>query len=366
MPSVPIETTDLSDVAPSRKRGRLRLLRWVISTLVLVATLWFMGMQVRSALAELRSRPFTFHIEWVIASTVFFAIGMTFISSSWYLVLQDRIRAIGIPLQISLAESVRTYLISQLGKYVPGKGFVLVLRYGMLQPKGATLGLLTLSTVFETFCCMASASLVGLLFLVLPTAPALKEALEETEWFLPMAILFAIGFSLVVSPPFFALLPRIFSLVVPAAKRHADEWIKWSTYFNSLAWSSIGWLFLGVSFWSAVQAVSTQRLSIAEIPAFTAVFSVAYVAGFLSFIPGQLGVREFILVVVLKHLLGGDELVTVSATILSRLVSLGTDCGLAGILMLTFRRPLTQQLPQKSSDLSPLVSAEDGKIEHGT
>ncbi|MBX9652918.1 YbhN family protein [bacterium] len=366
MPTAPIETTGPSDLAASRKRGRLRLVRWIVSTLALMATLWFMGVQIRMALADLRDRPFTFHVQWALISAAFYAIGMTFISSSWYFVLQDRIRAIGLSIQIPLSESVRTYLISQVGKYVPGKGFVLVLRYGLLRSKGATLGLLTLSTVFETFCCMASASLVGLLFLVLPTAPALKEALEETEWFLPMAILFAVGFSLVVSPPFFALLPRIFSLVVPAAKRHADDWIKWSTYANSLAWSSIGWLSLGVSFWAAVQAVSTRTLGLADIPAFTAVFSVAYVAGFLSLIPGQLGVREFILIVVLKHLLGGDELVTVSATILSRLVSLGTECTLAGILMLTFRRPLTQQLSQKSSDLSPLVSTEDGKIEHGT
>lgn len=366
MPAAPIETTDLSDDAASRKRRRLRLLRWVISTLVLIATLWFIGVQIRAALADLRNRPFTFHTGWLVVSIIFFGLGMTLNSSSWYFALEDRIRAIGLPIRISLLDAIRTYLISQIGKYVPGKGFSLVLRYGMLQPKGATLGLLTLSTIFETFCCMASASVVGLLSLALPMAPPLQRALEETEWFLPMAILFAVCFSLIVSPPIFALLPRVFSLVVPTAKKHADDWMKWSTYFNSLAWSSVGWLFLGVSFWAAVQAVSDQRLNVSEIPAFTAVFSVAYVAGFLSLIPGQLGVREFILIVVLKHLLGGDELVTVSATILSRLVSLGTECTLAGILMLTFRRPLTQQLSQKSSDLSPLVSTEDGKIEHGT
>jgi len=366
MPPAPSETTDAGDRPTSRKRNGLRLIRWIVTALVLVATFWFLGLQIRAALDELRNRPFTFRPEWVLVSVAFFVIGMVFNSSSWFFALQDRIRAIGLPLQISFSEIARIFLISQVGKYVPGKGFVLVLRYGLLRAKGATFGLITLTTIFETFCCMAAASLIGLLFLVLPTAPALNKALEETEWFLPMTIFFAVSFSLSISPPLFALLPRIFSFVVPAAKRHADDWMKWSTFGKSLFWSMVGWLFLGVGFWATVQAVSTERLPIADIPALTAVFSIAVVAGFLSLVPGQLGVREFMLVVVLKHVLGGDELVTVSATILSRLVTLIVECGTAGILLLTFRPSLTQQVSPDTPDLSPVTPAEDGKIEHGT
>ena len=367
MPPASGVTTNIEPAPPKSGRPWVRIVRWVITAAVLAATFWFMGEQIRAAISDLKKKPFTFRFEWVIVSVLFFAVGMITLSGSWYLILQDRIRAIGLPIKISLGESIRSFLISQVGKYVPGKAFVLVLRYGLLGSKGATLGLVTLATIFETFCTMATASIVGLTILLLPSAPALNAALLETPWLLPMAILFAVGFVGAISPPLFSLLPRIFSFVVPAAKRHADDWIKWKTFLLSLPIGCVAWLFLGLSFWATVQAVSPTPLGWTDIPPLTAVFALSFVAGFLSMIPGQLGVREAMLMVVLEHVLEGDELVTVSATLLSRLITLATEFILAGGLLLTLRGPLAK-LPARgtATDLSPLVTTDDGKIEHGT
>ena len=341
--------------------------RWLITATVLGVTFWFMGLQIRSALAEMRMRPFTFRVEWVVVSVLFFALGMSVLSGSWYLVLQDRIKAIGLPIKLTLLDTVRSFLVSQIGKYVPGKALVLVLRYGLLAPKGAPFSLLAIASIFETFSTMASASMVGLVVLLLPFYPALRAALGEATWFLPMALLFTGAFMVSISPPVFSLLPRIFSFVIPAAKKHADDWIRWRTYLLSLIIGCVAWMLIGVSFWATVQAVSSEPLGWTTIPPLAAVFSLAFVAGFISMIPGQLGIREFMLIVVLKHVLGGDELVTVSATLLSRLITLLTEIVMSGGLLLTIRGPLaTLASPGPRSDLAPLISADNGKIEHGT
>jgi hypothetical protein len=94
---------------------------------------------------------------------------------------------------------------------------------------------------------------------------------------------------------------------------------------------------LAASFAAVVQSVYPEPLRIDEIPTLGAVFTFSYVAGFLSMVPGHFGIREYIMDVVLRPLLDGDQLVAISATLLSRLVTLSGEILLALIFYGLYR-----------------------------
>jgi uncharacterized membrane protein YbhN (UPF0104 family) len=61
------------------------------------------------------------------------------------------------------------------------------------------------------------------------------------------------------------------------------------------------------------------------------------VGGFISMIPGHLGVREWVLASLAKPILGGD-LVPLAAAVVFRLVSLVVEAVVAGLLYFSLRK----------------------------
>jgi uncharacterized membrane protein YbhN (UPF0104 family) len=100
-----------------------------------------------------------------------------------------------------------------------------------------------------------------------------------------------------------------------------------------------GWFLIGLSLWAARRAIGLESVDfLADWPRYTAAVSLATVAGFLSFIPGGLIVRDVILMEVLTLGLDHDAAATalVSAVLL-RLVWLVAELVISGILYV--RRP---------------------------
>jgi uncharacterized membrane protein YbhN (UPF0104 family) len=93
-----------------------------------------------------------------------------------------------------------------------------------------------------------------------------------------------------------------------------------------------GTMLLGLSLWATLQALSPSQAPLAHWQTYTAVMSLSMVAGFVSLIPGGFGVREFILLELLAPQVG--DTLAIEATLVARLVSIGAEAGLAGILYL--------------------------------
>lgn len=327
-------------IAVARSPGS-RALGWLqtgMSLALLVVTLWFLWQHAREAWDELQERKLVVDPAWVVASGVLYTLGMFILGTPWYLVLRDRHRAHLSPCQFSFADVSRVFLISQVGKYVPGKAMVLVIRYALLGRRGLTIGMTALTSIYETFSTMATGALVASVLLVAGATPTLWSTLSDRHVLLPMAsTIFAVAFVGSVLPPVFSFLPRITSKVVTAARRHVEQPIAWRTFRHCLACGVVAWFVLGASFWACVQAVAVTPLPIATLPAMTAIFALSFVAGFLSMIPGQFGVREVILLEGIGPLLDGDNLTALSATVLSRVITVLVEILMAAILYLTIR-----------------------------
>lgn len=325
-----------SATARSKRLARLKL---GVSIALFAATIWFLAIHVQSALAELRDRPFRVDVPLAVAGAVLYTVGMLLLGGAWRTVLGDRgRRAPGQP-AFRFWDVVRTFFISQLGKYVPGKAMVIVIRYALLAPRGMTFGLATLTSFYETFCTMACGSLLALAVLLFASPPALDASLRGDPRILATAAIFAAGFIAAVLPPVFGMLPRLTSVALQSARKYADRPIAWPTFLVCLGWGLAGWAFLGASFWITVQAVSAARIPLEAAPALAAAFALSFVAGFVSMLPGQIGSREAVLVLLLTPLVGGDELVAVAAPLLSRLVTVLAEVLVGGCLYLTFRAP---------------------------
>jgi uncharacterized membrane protein YbhN (UPF0104 family) len=317
----------------------LARLKWVASAALFAATIWFLAIHLQSALVALRDRPFRIDLPLALAGGVLYTVGMLLLGGAWRAVLADRgRRAPGRP-EFRFWDAARTFFISQLGKYVPGKAMVIVIRYALLAPRGMTFGLATLTSFYETFCTMASGSLMALAVLLFASPPALDASLRGDPRILAAAAIFAAGFGAAVLPPVFGLLPRATSVALQSARKYADSPIAWSTFLVCLGWGLAGWAFLGASFWITVQAVSADPIPLEAGPALGAAFALSFVAGFVSMLPGQIGSREAVLVLLLTPLVGGDALVAVAAPLLSRLTTVLAEVVVGGCLYLTFRAP---------------------------
>jgi uncharacterized membrane protein YbhN (UPF0104 family) len=198
--------------------------------------------------------------------------------------------------------------------------------------------------------------------MVVGVTPALWDVLSGQHWVLPIASsLFAVAFVGSVLPPVFSVLPRITSKLAPSARRHVDRPIAWRTFFQCLAIGIVAWFFLGVSFWACVKAVAPTTVAVDTIPAMTATFALSFVAGFLSMIPGHLGVREVILLGGILPLVEGSDAIALSATVLSRLITVVVEILMASILYLTLRGRQRGPAPGRTRSQSPFSPQQNAE-----
>jgi uncharacterized membrane protein YbhN (UPF0104 family) len=225
------------------------------------------------------------------------------------------------------AQTLRSYYIGHLGKYVPGKAMVIVLRAGLLRDRGVDPLLAAVTIFYETLTSMAvgaflSAAIVGLWY--------------RENWplvLLALAMMAAAG--LPTAPPLFRWLAKRLG-VGKRSPELIDRLAAMPTSVVLSGWITIsfGWLLMGLSLWAARQSIGVGSTELAaELPRYTASVALATVAGFVSFIPGGFGVREAVLMesLTLGQARDAEATALVSAVLL-RLVWLLSELIISGIL----------------------------------
>ena len=252
----------------------------------------------------------------------------------------------------NLGLSIAAQTLGHVGKYVPGKALVVVLRAAMLGRGGIPVREASLSVFVETFLMMAVGG--GISFAILYWLPL-------PGWILWLAVVAAIGCSIPTFPPF---LDRI--VVKLSRKRESlgefecqsdgdekekllsisqESICKGSRSFSSYKVFVLGWLFsiftwvlFGFSFACIVKAIPALEpipLTLQLFAICTAAISLAVVAGFASLLPGGAGVRELVLATVLGMILTPSH--GLLAAIVARLVHLFTEVLLAVLSWLWLR-----------------------------
>jgi uncharacterized membrane protein YbhN (UPF0104 family) len=231
------------------------------------------------------------------------ALGLTFLGTVpgwlfWHVLLHR----FGLP--IAWSHSFRAFYLSQLGKYVPGKVMVVAIRASIAAtvPRSAASDqgqsfqpwlIVSAAAVIETLMFIAVGSGLG----VICGATLLADQL----WVLGLGAAFAGAILFLMLPPVLSFWVTRIPLLKSKTDRQwlASRW-SWDLFATGSAIFVVGWLLLGGGLLSLTLLLPEQATTLAELPRTTAGVTLSTVIGFLSFVPGGLGVREIVLFPILR------------------------------------------------------------------
>ena len=279
---------------PTSRRSVVRLLKAVVGVAVLVAVSW----HVRLTWIDLKKHGGLPRVDvfWFLTAIVAYLIGLVVYAAYF-------IRVLGAsPAPIRRLPGVRAYVVSHLGKYVPGKALVVVMRAGMSASAGSRASTAAFATIYETLVMMAVGGLVAAVCLSFGPVPAmfnLPKFGPIPALRLPLGLIglaMGLGFLVLVSPPVF---PRISSLArLPFRDLEPTHLPRtsWRLLIEGAALTLVGWVALGLSQLAVLRAISPTVVPVSLWPSVIGSVALATVAGFaVPVSPGGLGVREWVL-----------------------------------------------------------------------
>jgi len=295
---------------------------------VAILVLWAVGRHVLRTWDDLQARSESLHFEpiWLVLAGLLYLAGLLACAVFFERILRSSATPVG------LLPAWRAYVVSHLGKYVPGKAMVVVLRSGMVVPYGARASTAAIATFYETLTMMGAGSLVAAVGFAGATR---TETVELTlgGWGrleLPVYRLaalsglgLALAFLIVVLPPIFGRVAGLVTLPIPGVGLDALPRFTMKLVGQGLFWSTGGWILLGLSQLAVIRSFDPRGAdSVAALglaPVVIASVALATVAGFVvAVLPAGLVVREGVLMSLLAPALGSDHAVV--AALLLRLV----------------------------------------------
>jgi glycosyltransferase 2 family protein len=230
-----------------------------------------------------QSGGFVFRWEYLVLAGLLYLLTHTLWGTFWWQLLLSQ------GASVSWQVAMRAYYISQLGKYVPGKVWVIVLRMGLL---GGVVPrrVVAITGVYETLTSMAAGAVIG---------AALFPYLAGGQHVIPGG---AIALCAVALVPLLAVFLNRFAAKVLAKRKEANApalpvppvWL----LALGLLQASVGWCLLALSLGLVIRGTApappewTSTAFVQELAATT----VMYVAGFVVlFAPGGVGARELVL-----------------------------------------------------------------------
>ncbi|MEZ6102276.1 MAG: lysylphosphatidylglycerol synthase domain-containing protein [Pirellulaceae bacterium] len=312
---------------------RLWLSRLILFTKLVVLSLvgWGIYRSLAQARQELSQKPLDWEDirwRWCLLASVLYFLGLLPMAWYWWRLLW----AMGE--RPSWSTTLRAYFLGHLGKYVPGKAMVVVLRAGAIRGQTSNVWLAATSVMIETLTMMAVG---GALAAVLGVVAVADRG--------PLTVLAVVLAVVTVIPTFPPILRRLVLL-----RPRSETGQKLSSALAAINWKIVGagwcaalltWLLLGLSFYSIVQALPSTT----KQPPFTSLWlrstastCLAVVAGFLSLLPGGVGVREYLLDEWMTPVLG--PVTAIASAVAARIIWLLTELFISSILYIAV--PITR------------------------
>lgn len=284
---------------------------------------------------KLAAFDFSLDYRWMVFSGVCYLVGMSACALFWHAAMRDCKAS---PSALSVATA---YFAGHLGKYVPGKGLVVVIRAAVVKGPGVTMGLAAITSFVETLLMMATGSLISLVSLPILQVP-------RRSYLILIAAGLTAVLGLLVSPPVMSRLKMIVTKPFPDVGRDFAFRLRWITLGFGVVMMLAAWLLAGLSLIGLLASMGkfgqiVLQLGIAKACALlVCVVALATVGGFVSMIPGGLGTREWILVETLGPMIGGSQAIV--AAILLRLVWLVAEIAASGVLWMVYSQWKRQAL----------------------
>jgi uncharacterized membrane protein YbhN (UPF0104 family) len=294
------------------------LVKVAIAALVVV----FVERSARDAFYRLGEPALTIQPAWLVLSGALYLLALLPEGMFWHGALVDLGQG------TTWGNTLTAYYIGHLGKYVPGKAMVVILRCGLLRGDRLDRGIIVASVFLETLTMMAVGGGVSTLLLAI--------YYTHNSYLLAAAAGALLLSGLPTLPPVFAVLARRLGVARfdPTAVGKLAG-LRWQTL--ALGWIGIalGWFIMGASLWAAMRACGIPADIVHALPLCTAAAAMAVVIGFLSMIPAGLFSRDYVLFVLLSPL-AGDKALVVAALV--RIVWLLAEILISGILYVCIAR----------------------------
>jgi hypothetical protein len=276
--------------------GRKRLylvLKLVLAGVILAAVGWKFYTLLRAP--ELAQRA-TVRVGYLIPAGLLYLACHTLWGTFWWQLLR------GQGVAVSWFAGVRAYFVSQVGKYVPGKAWVLLLRVGLLRGVDARPTTVIVTGAYETLTNMAAGAVLGAC--LLPWS-GLSDQLDDLQRYglfgltlLPLGLLGLNRLVRRVAKKYRG--PDAPPVPVPSLLLLA----------RGLVQATVGWGLLGLSLWLTACGLCTDPppLTAESYLQYTCGVCISYVLGFIVLVaPAGAGVREWVLLKVLERQLAVSE-----------------------------------------------------------
>jgi len=299
------EPNPQSPIPNPRSPATRRILVLLIKAALAVLVIWAVARHVMQTWQELHSQGRSVRLDpaWLAVSVVLYLVGLSCFGVFYWQILSAS------PTPVRLAAAVRAYLVSHLGKYVPGKAMVVVIRAGLVVPYGARPATAAFATLYETLIMMAAGGLLAAAGFALWRMPALPISLGSQLGvrLSPTALSLALGvaFLFLTLPAVFPRLSAWVSIPFPGVGPDALPRFSGALLVSGLIYASIGWTLLGVSQVAVVRALTPTGVALNLWPLVVASVALATVSGFVvAILPGGLGVRELVIMITLAPAVG--------------------------------------------------------------
>ncbi|MBP90779.1 MAG: hypothetical protein CMJ64_29390 [Planctomycetaceae bacterium] len=317
-----------SDGEPT-KRPIVFWIKLAVRAIIIALVVWGIWRTVANAKGEFADAGFqwtSLRFSWLFLAMVFYIVGMFPSCIFWWRVLQ----AMG--QRPTLLETLRAFYIGHLGKYAPGKAFVVVIRTALIRSSRVNTTVAVASVFVETLTMMAVGAVVA--------AIILGTLFRGQVWFLGMAVFLAICAGVPTLPPLFRRALRI--LQVHRANPDIDKAIDGlDARVMGVGWItiSIGWCFFGLSMWATMKSLPPEmaQAGLEQFPLLTASVALAMVAGFLSLLPGGIGVRELVVIPLLSPVFG--QVAAILSAVLLRIAWMAAEVVVSIVLYLASPSP---------------------------
>lgn len=316
-------------VSPSpRKRWLWRIVKWGLCLMVL----GFVGQKAWQLWQQGDWSNISFSWPWLLLAAVAYALG--WLPSVWF--WQRMIQRVGG--KVRFRDAARAHFCGQLGKYVPGKATVLVIRSALLKDRGSPVSVSVLTATCETLMMMSTGAAMAVVLIpwLIPMErishwPEFLQWIMATGW-LPGAIVI-VG-CLILAPIIASFLTLLAVKFTPKGMLGGESRVQITRnlVLQGLAAFAFSWMLHGLSLGFTLRAVS-DNVSWTSWPAWTGGVGGATAAGFAAlFAPGGLGVREGLLMAILENQPDVNSGQAVVVPLLLRAVWFLSEIGVAAAL----------------------------------
>jgi uncharacterized membrane protein YbhN (UPF0104 family) len=304
------------------RKGLIVVARWVCSGILLYAA----GLQIVSELRKLKDTELNLDLRFLFVGALLYTIAMFLFAAYW------RSVALGMGGSPSRLEVQRAYFASQLGKYIPGKAWVILIRCGLLDNLTTPAAVIIASTFYETLAMMTCGSVLAL--------ATLLGAGNSSPTMLVLAGGLTVGLLLAVLPPVFGRLTAWAARFQKAGSIPIAP-VTYRTWFLSFHYCIPGWITAGLSLLAIMGSLGISMFSFAGFLLACGSIALAMAGGFaVMVVPAGLGVREWVMMQSLGPSIGTSNAVLVA--ILARITHVSVELFVGGCLYLFRNRRVSR------------------------